>query len=375
MKAIYTVLVMLVILAINNVVLLNLLGYFDNNDGAAAQPQQDITVDQRQLDSQPLSQEKTKRERENTPTNKPAENTVSQTESNTLDDSEMAEEFRRYTSSEEFSNIIDQHLLSYSSRSSNLQNKLSEMSAQELFQLFIESDDHLESEMAVLTLIQGKTGNLDTLQLKQLYQNPNVPAWGKSAMLTSLLVQGDDESFDWAKEFIRDGGTGAYYDTEMLTQVYEQDPEFIKRHIKGLNLNNNSTGVESMISFAATNPELSKYFLQNNLDKLLETNNNTLFNWMSHTDSKLELTNQQENSLASLFNSKNPNKRSFAINMVPNISDVDLLRNSYSDLSREEEKIQFLSSLLQTTHSQEHMNLAQELAVSSDNSDIRELVQ
>ena len=74
-------------------------------------------------------------------------------------------------------------------------------------------------------------------------------------------------------------------------------------------------------------------FLKDNFDNILDSENNQIYQMYPYFNyPELELNEGQESKLSDFFKSSDVIKREFAIFFTRNISDIDLLRESYASL-------------------------------------------
>ena len=88
---------------------------------------------------------------------------------------------------------------------------------------------------------------------------------------------------------------------------------------------------------------------------------------------EIELSRSQQQSLGGLLASERKSERSFAIGFVGNISDIDMLKDRYADLSSSQEKQTFIYGLLSNPASESHGELARELSENSDHPSIKQI--
>ncbi len=358
MKTLNVILSVILILIINNIVLLWLTGYFTEPstiigssdlipDNVIAEPQhRPSKIDPSDVNSHSVNAAVTESE-ELTP--------------------EIQQAIQDYVSSDQFYLTLEEWQSKASQRYQELSNRLTSMNTQELYAFVNESENPNEKLSALSYLVQGgKLSQLSSEELKNLYQHTGDQQWGKSKLLKVLLEKEDPDALTWAKALISDNNrTQNSYSSDIYDAIYHQDPEFIKRHIEETEFNPRSPQLD-LFSFIAQEPDLATSFFNRNLDSILDSDNDNVFLY-AYNVPVIEMSNQQEAKVLELFESRNRNKRNFAIGLAPQIEDTQALRQAYSTLERNQDKLGFVARLVSAVDNPDAVALGRELAASSDN--------
>jgi len=359
------VLIVLAILALNNVLLLSFMGYFSSstdNETVSSVHSPSLTIEPNPATakiSAPPQQD-----------GKSQESAVTQHES-----IEIEHAIQQYVYSDQFATVLDEWQLRFRQRSNEMKQRLATMSGQELHAVALDAESRSERIMAFNLLIEDGANRLKQLsnqQIKDIYTQMDSDHWSKASILSLLIKNGDNDALDWAKQAINENSLprGANYD--LYNSVYDIDPEFIQNHVEQLELDT-SNPPNALLSLLYQETDLAANFLSQNFDKILDSKNDEIF-MMGISNANLELTQRQQSRMVELFGSTSREKRSFAINLARNIDDTQLLREGYDQLTRKGEKMQFIVSLLHPGAKPEISNLAKELATSSDEPSIQNLI-
>lgn len=374
MKTSKVLLIVIIVVLINNVLLLS---YFSKDSEPSAElsasskdlevrsnpsnsesraPNELLTLDQG-LDAQSLGQSAY----------------VPSRESSTGSDTDISSAVRQYIQSEEFERVLDNYQTQAAPRHEEMQSRLNAMSASELHLLAIDSSNSYEQKYAQQFLIQNGLGELGVEEIKQLYHAEGVSEWVQQSLLPRLLEEGDAEAIDWAKQLLYKNTKGQFIGSEIYSSIYDADPDFIKEHINNLDLNDFQK-IAGAMSFVMRDADLTESFYEENFDKLLDLNNSTSYEFF-HNSAELELSHRQQSRLAELFASKSSKRRGFAIRQAGNIGDANILRDAYSQLSKNSEKLSLLQTLSKRSNNTDVRKLIQELAEDSENADIRKMIR
>lgn len=283
----------------------------------------------------------------------------------------IANAVKRFSNSDEFTAILDQYQMNVTKRHAELQKRYSQSSASELYAIAMESESPSEKQWALQYLIPGKLNDLDSFELKNLYDQASED-WWKPSLLVSLIEKNDDESLASAKQFIQNGKLSFEISSELFSVVYEKDPDFIKRYVESIDLA--VTDIGSGIYTVLQEPELANIFYENNFDQILKSNKKEYFQYGAY-NLKSELDDQQELALVELFGANNRHKRSFALSLVGKIKDTDRIRRAYSSLIKTSDQQVFLSQLLSRDKNSDQYKLALELAESSDKEELKQMTR
>jgi len=377
MKVHKVIVIVIIVVALNNILLLSLLGYY--SDGPELTPVSRSTP--AEAPQEPYSQTgdsvatlQDERQTETTELDNNRQNKSFEVDmSESAYESEVAVAVKQFVKSKDFEIILDDYQLNAIPRYEELQRRFKAMTASELLTTALDSSKKMEQKYAQQMLVQGKLGDLESHEMKALYQADGVSDWVKQQLLPLLLEDEDSEAVAWAKQSLSEGSSFTYQDREVYAAIYETDPDFIVQHINSMSLDDGYRAF-AMISFVTQDEELLKNFYSENFDRLLESKNGKLFQYLKGNND-LELSNRQQSQLAELFESKNRHKRAFAIRQVKNIDDVNVLRDSFSRLRRTKDQRLFLQMLSQDQKDPQMKNLIQELAEESQDPQIRKFLR
>lgn len=284
-------------------------------------------------------------------------------------------EFKQFSTSKEFQSIMDEYRILANQRSQEKQRYYQSMSSEELFAAYQSAESTLDKQWALQYLRDGKLEQLETYEIKQLYQalDEGTESWNKYAMLNLLLEKGDAEALVWAKESITDPAFGMQGGHEIFESLYEQDPQFVTDFVDGLTLDDLSTYRHSLYGIF-NDSKLARVFFENNLDEILDTSNTSNLRYFGH-NVEIELSDQQQSGIVDLLESSRKRDREFAIGFVRSIDNIDLLRESYAKISRTQEQQHFLSQLMTDFENEDKKQLARELAENSDDPMIKQMLR
>ena len=143
------------------------------------------------------------------------------------------QEFIRAFTSAAKTDELAQVLLEVQMRSQKLYQEIDEryasMSSVELLAEFNESDSPLEKQIALVKLISKEFNGVEAYELKALYESPELDQWARSAIIRKLVATGDADGIRWAKQSLEQNkGAIAYIGTDILSGIYQHDPDFVK---------------------------------------------------------------------------------------------------------------------------------------------------
>ena len=358
----------LVVLAINNWILITYLGSHDHFIESSSATNSTLTDKEiesvsRLTDSNPSQLDYGGRVRE------PEEPNIELSDRGDFD-----EEFRAFAASQEFADIMNEYSIAQSRRGAEKQNEFQKMTAQELLSVYLSTDNSLDKQSALGSL-HGKYDQLETYELKQLYQSLDATngKWASSELLNILLERDDPDALVWVKQEILNGDSSSNISRDIYQNVYEKDPEFISDYVRNLPLEV-ATKQGFLFSLLSTESELAKIFLEKNIDEILDTGNTTNLNFIGYNAS-IDLDSQQEARLVEFFGSSKKDTREFAIVLARDIDDVELLREGFNKLTRDREQSIFLSQLLTDGKDTSKGRLAIELAERVDNPRLQRYIE
>ncbi len=365
MKIYQKILLALGILAINNLLLLSLIGYFSEGESNAVKDDSTHSIP-----SNSIGQVQA-----NPRTSEPDPHTVRTQNVIPTENIELEQAIQQYVYSDQFETVLVDWQQRLQQRDNDMKERMATMSSRELHSVVLNAESLTERTMAFDLLIENGANKLKQLsneQIKDIYIETDNSHWSKASMLSLLIENGDRDALDWAKQAISDNTIprGATYD--LINNIFDHDPEFVKNHVENFELDT-SNPPNSLMAFLYQEPDLINTFLARNFDKILDAENDEIYR-LAVSSADLSLTSQQQSKMAELFGSTSREKRSFAINLARNIEDTRLLRDGYEQLTRKGEKMQFIVSLLHPGVNSEISNLAKELATSSDEPSIRNLI-
>ena len=358
MKRYSKIQIFLIILMINNLVMLYFMGYFSSD------PELIGTERESGMGTGVLLNT----EIQGTPIQKTTavESNAVSNEENTLSNQniEIENAIQRYVMSEQFSELLDEYRDTVRSRNRDTEKLLSGMSVSELYEVTQNSSQRIEKQSALQKLLQGNINNLELHQLKSLYHDPDFDKYSKSRFLVKMIEHNDSEALDWAKQALTGNELGKYIEYDLLSSIYEKDPEFIRGYIDQLDVEDLG-GAQNIFHLTQLEPELINGFFAKKFDQILESNNDDLYQMIGH-NVDFDMTSEQQAKLVEFFESNNKHKRSFAINLAKNIDDLSVLREAYNQLPRKDEKQNFIYSLYNSQNNREHLSLVKELIGDSD---------
>jgi len=279
------------------------------------------------------------------------------------------QEFIRAFTSAAKTDELAQVLLEVQMRSQKLYQEIDEryasMSSVELLAEFNESDSPLEKQTALVKLISKEFNGVETYELKALYESPDLDQWARSAIIRKLVATGDADGIRWAKQSLEQNkGAIAYIGTDILSGIYQHDPDFVKDYMNKVDLDDRNA-ISGLSTLFYQEQELAKEFVSKNFDDILQSDNPS-FVQLSYQVGELNLDRNQQQGLVDALVDSNRNKRDFALRLLSSVKDTDLLRDGYQSLERDNDRINFLSNIYSTQR-----ELARELAQNSDNSKIQ----
>lgn len=361
MKTYQIALAVIAILVLNNLALLSYLGYFSEKEIANRITIQKSEVSRGKTDlAQPLASEIETLENQQPQPFQAQES------------SELSSAIENFVNSDQFEIVLENWQLRARQRNEELQGRLATMDTSELYTTAVDAQSRTEKAMAFSSLFQGgKLSKLSNQELKTLYTNSVSKEWGKTQLLKQLLENDDEDALSWAKASINDNTLTRGFDHEVFSVVYEKDPGFIKSYIAQVEFDPSDSRL-GLFSFIQQEPELASSFYTRNLDQILDSKNSNVFMYGLH-GTKIAMSEQQQLKIVDFFGSSNRHKRNFAISLVSSIEDTSVLRDAYSNLSRQQDKLIFLGSLLSPNNNAEASSLARELASNSDDPNIQRL--
>jgi len=348
MKAYQTVLLVIVIVGLNNVVLFNLTRFSITDNRATGhsvtQVEQDVKSLSPQVESNALRSVSTKSQSVSAePLGQDQSTQLSDNEQDSIHGLDLEPVFDEFISSDKFTQAIDLYQSELAPRNIRISDRISKLSAQDLLSTSLDTSNPAEQRIALASLALRDLSDYSSEDLRTLYLAESAESWIKQRALTQLLNEGDLQALDWAKQTINNSSGGEVINTQLYTATYQRDPDFIKEYFSTFDLNNPDR-TKTALSFLATDRDLSKFFYENNLERIIETKNNQVFQYM-HSVAYLQLSSRQESRVPELFASKNSSRRVFGINLAPSVKDLSVLRESYSHLTKDYEKLAFLQLL------------------------------
>ena len=239
------------------------------------------------------------------------------------------------------------------------------MSSVELLAEYNESDSSLEKQTALTTLISKEFNDVEPYELKALYETPDLDKWARAAIIQKLVSGGDPDGMQWAKQSLEQSqGVRAFIGTDILSDIYQHEPDFVKEYISNVDLDDRYA-ISGLSDLFYQEQELAKEFVGKNFDDMLQSDNRS-FLQLGYQVGELNLDRDQQQGLINALVDSNRNKRDFALRLLNNVKDTDLLRDGYQSLERDNDRINFLSSIYSGQR-----ELARELAQNSDNSKIQ----
>jgi len=284
------------------------------------------------------------------------------------------QDFKQFSETQTFLEIMDQYTLSSGQRMMQQLQQFSSMSAQELYDAFISSENMSDKELALQGLAQGGWGELSSSQIKEIYLESADSWYGGVEALRILLERDDPEALLWAKEALNKPTFGLSGGYDLVGLLYQKDPEFIENYVASLDVDKFNNTSRYTMTFIQE-PELQKIFYEKNLDKILVSNNSTLFQ-MPPYNLDMELSSDQQSKVADLLSSRNRSKRRFALSVVNLVKDEQLLRQGYESLTRDRDRQTMLAKFISARNNDPTTRaLVRQLAADSNNPQIRALAE
>ncbi len=275
------------------------------------------------------------------------------------------QEFRRFSQSDEFIAIMDRYTMSTGDRMMQNMQQYSSMSARELYDSYTNSQSSTDKQMALQALMQGKMGELSPVELKDLYQASESELFGKYQVLQVLLEKNDAEALQWAKQEIDNPMLALQGGYDIFAQINDKDPAFIREYVENLRVEDLAASQYALSALLMQDQGLAATFYTKNLDQVLDSNSNTLFQ-MVPFDLKLDMNSDQQYKITELLSSGSRDKRNFAIGLIHNVSDPRLIRDGFAKLTRSQDQQTMLSTLISSASNENIKKLARELAAESD---------
>ena len=357
--------VMVAVVAINNVFLLSYMGYFSSD----TEPKRAEVTNPIAPDGQKSIQHSPRQPAEQQKAETPFLQDQLEPEAQEIPGS--LQSFQEFVRSPDFTEVLDKYMLDAGPRYQEKEKRFNQMDATELYSIVLEAENNMDKQIATQLLMRGKVNDLERTQLKTLYQQGDLESWWSTRLLATLLEDGDDDALVWAKQFLDNEDDTVYFSSDVYESIYHRDPEYIKQHLSDIDINTDGR-ITYILGFLASETELAKEFYSHHFDDILESDRNQIYRMMK-SNIELDLSQSQQSDVINLFDSQNRHKRSFAIDQVGNIDDINGLRGAYQALTRPSEQKKFLKNLMGDKQSSDKNELAKELASGSDDPEITEL--
>lgn len=292
----------------------------------------------------------------------------------------VKEVIEQYIDSQSFKDLIAvsqyQMFVGLQSGYSDLQNTPSS----ELLETYFNTDSGLEKLMILNNLSNTHSSTLDTDELRQLFldieTNDEVDARTKSGILTQMLEQGDEEALEWSKNWLEsDDNQLDGVDFDFFRELNAKDPEFFASWMSRVSLDRLASPYAGLSYMIGQDQSLAQSFLETHLDTALNSTNQKWHQTVATVAGyqvELDLTYDQQQKVAGLFDSNKRATRAFAISMSRQVDDLQLLRSSYESLARPDEKRDFVHTLARREG--EYKELAKEFAEKSTDLSVRAIL-
>lgn len=355
-----TIFVVLLLIAINNVLLLWFLGYFtDQQASATIKESKHVRVGSSANQSLKLP----------APTFGALEDEVVVITPTNSELSDVDKELKRFMQSDTFVDVMDAYQVGARARAMTLEKELRDSDVPSLLTIALESKNQLQKTLA-LGILREDLNKLDATELKSLYALDDLQPWNRNAIIVALIDKGDIQALQWGKEQLVAKGDFRYgFHHELFESLYDKDPEYVRQFVSSVDISAYPRA-SKMVHLLTSKPELATVFFSNNFDQILNSEDNQLYQAF-YGRPKLELSRSQQADLSSFFISSNRHKRSFAINLASNIEDTDLLRDSFYQLDKTREKLQFLQALSMNKKNTEQQELINEIVDSASDEAIK----
>lgn len=356
------------VLVINNVLLLNFLGYFSDKTKPTRnelnKPQAVV------FDTRNAEQDISRSEAQNTV---PENDVDKQVSTVSLDQTQIIDMLRNVAETDDFIAILDNYQTEAGRRYMELQKKYGSMNALELYDVVQNAETNRERQFALQVLTQSNFGELETYQIKSILNTADLQSWHKGKLLSNLLERRDPEALGLAKDYMSQNPSGRYMDQNLVRNVYDLDPQYIEAFVNDLDLDKGRDSF-AVLSVALEDPKIAKEFYKKNFDQIVESKSSELFNYLN-SSSDLDLSVDQQNKIVDLLQSPNRQKRQFAMGMLNNVENLDTIREAFQNMDRESEKRNFIYILVGQADNPERKQLAKKLAESIDDPRLQKFLE
>ncbi|MBX2847507.1 MAG: hypothetical protein KTR16_04250 [Acidiferrobacterales bacterium] len=275
---------------------------------------------------------------------------------------ELAITFNEYIASEEFKTLLDSRQAERAQLYRDQLASYNSMTSLELIATYQMETNETKKLNIQHALTQKNLSIVNTADIKQILFESSVSSHIKSTLIHELLERGDYEALDLAKLFLTENienfGYGEAYET--MKKVFELDRDFVIDLGKSLSLEQFSTSAILMIF--QQDPSAIKAIFQTKLDDILDAENPVIFENFAYSTAPIELSREQQNTIADLMFSKRSAERNFALTMSHSIEDIDLLRTRFETLETETDKQSFIFGLMKNSDSKPHQELLGEFS-------------
>jgi len=370
MRAYQTILLVVIVLAVNNAVFFNLPRFFTMDDPATGHlvRQEEQSIKSRLAPVRSYTSRSASKKPHTVFAESEGQDQLTQSDGydqDLIQELGLEPAFDKFLSSDKFTQALDRHQSEVGRRSEKIFDRLSKLSAQDLLSVAMGKSYPFVPQMAQKLVFERDLNEYSVQDFKSLYLAEGTSEWFKRKALVQLLDRDESQALNWAKQKIKNPAGHETIGTPLYTAVYESDPKFITQHFSNLDLNDFKKSSPAL-SLVANDMELSKSFYEENFDRIIDIENSQIFTRMRNIV-YLELSSKQQSRVPELFASKSRSRRRFGINIARSVNDVNVLRESYSRLNENSEKLALLNILKRKAKRDSAINsLVRELASGPD---------
>ena len=370
MKTLKWLLLGLGVLGVNNLVLLNMMGY------SASDKTSDLD---QHLAAESGGTEKRIGSAQNRPVAVP-----SSVGSSSSSDIQLA--IQDYMHGDAYEAFLLSRFQAFTENEAQKVERLSGASWTDAIDFFHEATTREEKTLALDELRSKLKEDLDPSELKNIYleldglDDPDADE-AKIEFLVRLVENGDAEALEWSKDKLRGGNiltqsnriAGQFYE-----DLYNQDPDFFREWANDLDPKDIATSF-SLRRTIGSDPETAASYFDNNIATALRSGDTDQHEFLGriarfNRDSDFELSNQQAARVPSLLQAQSKKTREFAISLTGHIDDPKILADSFNVLTGVVDQRQFLLTLA-TRGGEEFRNLASELAATTSEPSLQRFVR
>ncbi|MFT4629153.1 MAG: hypothetical protein ACI9WC_000274 [Arenicella sp.] len=231
-----------------------------------------------------------------------------------IDEVRIIDVLRNVADTDDFLAILDDYQAKAGRRYLELQKKFGSMNATDLYDVVANAATDRDRQFALQVLVQTGFDELESYQLKSILNLDDLQIWHKDKLLSNLLERRDPQALSLVKAYMSDNTSNRYMDQDLVRNVYDLDPGYIRGLVSELDLDKGREHF-TVLSVALEDPKIAKEFHAKHIDQIIESKNRQLFNYL-RSPSAIDLSVDQQNEIIELFQSPNRQKRQFAMGML-----------------------------------------------------------